>query len=376
MKENHQQRILICGNYGASNLGDEAILAGLIVLVKSTFPGAKILAMSSDLSVTEKSHRVQAIRHFPAGFKSFFKYWLSFSGWKSLNEVRQCNLVLLGGGGLFADENPRAVWIWFVQFCWFWILRKKVVCIAQSVGPLNTKLGRIFTTFVFKRVEAISVRDRQSKVLLENLGINNIEVFADPAYAIGYQNEAALNRQRQVVLTLRPWVNGDHDNFNQIMADFIIWLREKHDLETVFLPFQTDHTDDRERYEQVKKILGRNSAGFKLIIPEDYSQAVEMIGRSEAVIGMRLHSIIFAVLGRTPFLGISYSKKVRDFIETIGLDDFSLDYGKITLEQLKGKFDTLMAKKTEVSMKMEKAKLHYTYEFFRHEQILKNILNK
>jgi hypothetical protein len=272
MKENHQQRILICGNYGASNLGDEAILAGLIVLVKSTFPGAKILAMSSDLSVTEKSHRVQAIRHFPAGFKSFFKYWLSFSGWKSLNEVRQCNLVLLGGGGLFADENPRAVWIWFVQFCWFWILRKKVVCIAQSVGPLNTKLGRIFTTFVFKRVEAISVRDRQSKVLLENLGINNIEVFADPAYAIGYQNEAALNRQRQVVLTLRPWVNGDHDNFNQIMADFIIWLREKHDLETVFLPFQTDHTDDRERYEQVKKILGRNSAGFKLIIPEDYSQ--------------------------------------------------------------------------------------------------------
>jgi hypothetical protein len=181
-------------------------------------------------------------------------------------------------------------------------------------------------------------------------------VVHHPAYAIGYQNEAALNRQRQVVLTLRPWVNGDHDNFNQIMADFIIWLREKHDLETVFLPFQTDHTDDRERYEQVKKILGRNSAGFKLIIPEDYSQAVEMIGRSEAVIGMRLHSIIFAVLGRTPFLGISYSKKVRDFIETIGLDDFSLDYGKITLEQLKGKFDTLMAKKTEVSMKMEKAK--------------------
>ena len=375
MKENSKKRILICGNYGASNLGDEAILAGLIVLVKSTFPGTKILAMSSDINETEKAHRLKAIWHFPTGFRSFFGYWFSLLGWKSLSEVTRADLVLLGGGGLFADENPRAVWIWFVQFCWFWILRKKVVCIAQSVGPLNTKLGRILTRFVFKRAAAVTVRDAQSKVLLESLGIKNVEVLADPAYAIGYQNEAALNRQKQVVLTLRPWSKEHDSKINGILADFILWLREKHDLETLFLAFQTDHVDDRLRYNQIKDVLGKNSAGFKLVIPEDYSQAVEIIGRSEAVIGMRLHSIIFAVLGRTPFLGISYSKKVRDFIETIGLSDFSLNYESVTLEQLEQRFESLVLKKSDVVLKMEKAKLKYTYEFFRHEKILQKVMN-
>jgi len=154
-----------------------------------------------------------------------------------------------------------------------------------------------------------------------------------------------------------------------------LWLREKHDLETLFLAFQTDHVDDRLRYNQIKDVLGKNSAGFKLVIPEDYSQAVEIIGRSEAVIGMRLHSIIFAVLGRTPFLGISYSKKVRDFIETIGLSDFSLNYESVTLEQLEQRFESLVLKKSDVVLKMEKAKLKYTYEFFRHEKILQKVMN-
>lgn len=369
-----KKRILICGNYGASNLGDEAILAGLITLVKSAFSKADIVAMSSDITATKKIFKVNAIWHFPSGLRSFFKYWFSPAGWRSLFTVAKADLVLLGGGGLFADEQRRAVWIWFTQFWWFWLMRKKVICIAQSVGPLNTRVGRALTGWVFRKAVAVTVRDEQSKKVLEKLGVKKVKVLADPAYAIGYQSEASLNRKKQIVLTVRPWIQGDHQNFDQVMAELIIWLKEKYNYETVFLPFQTDYVDDRTRFHLIAKLLTGKSASLKLVVPEDYAQAIEIIGRSQAVIGMRLHSVIFGVLTKTPFVGISYSKKVRDFIETIGLSEYSLDYADISLENLKKQFEKMEKHRSEIQQKLEKAKLHYTYQFFQNEKILKEVI--
>lgn len=366
---------MICGNYGASNLGDEAILAGLITLVRSAFPGSHITVMSTNPGQTKKSFKVNAIWHFPSGLRSFFRYWFTPSGWKSLKEVSKSDLILLGGGGLFADEQKQAVWIWFVQFCWFWLLRKKVICIAQSIGPLNTSLGRVLTGWVFRRAIAVTVRDEQSQKLLKSLGVKKVEVLADPAYAIGYENEMSVNRKKQVVLTVRPWIKGDHQSFDQLIAEVVVWLKEKYGYETVFLPFQTDFVDDRSRFKLIAKFLISNPAPMKLIIPEDFGQALEIIGRSRAVIGMRLHSIIFAVLGRTPFIGVSYSKKVKDFITTTGLSEYCIDYDQFSLEDFKNRFEKMEKHRQEIEDQLEKAKLHYTYKFFRHEQMLKDILN-
>ncbi len=367
-----KRHILICGNYGATNWGDEAILAGLINLIKSTQKSANITVMSATPTETTKAHRVNAIWHFPAGFNSFFKYWFTPTGWQSLFAVTNCDLVLLGGGGLFNDERPRAVWIWFVQFWWFTLLGKRVFCIAQSVGPVRGRLAKMMTKFVFKRAVAITVRDNQSKRLLREWGVYDVKVLADPAFAVGYDGEKALNREKRVTLTARNWLGNTEDS-NRLLAEVIDWLYEKKGLKVAFIPFQTAYENDLDRFKQIAHLV-ENKAALELLEAEDYPQAMEMIGRSELVIGMRLHSIIFAVLTQTPFLAISYSKKVKDFVETIALSEYCLDYKKLELQAVQRLIENALEERKSIEQKLEKAKLLGTYKFFEHEAMIKDLL--
>jgi polysaccharide pyruvyl transferase WcaK-like protein len=47
-------------------------------------------------------------------------------------------------------------------------------------------------------------------------------------------------------------------------------------------------------------------------------ELIGMLGSMEAVVGMRLHSLIFATAGGAPVIGISYDVKVDSFIKDIG----------------------------------------------------------
>lgn len=288
--------------------------------------------------------------------------------------VWKSDLVLLGGGGLFNDERLEAVWIWFVQFVWFWIFGKKVFCIAQSVGPLQTKLGKWMGGFVFRRAAGVTVRDVQSKILLEKMGVKGVEVLADPAYAVGYDSGGrALNRQKIVVLTLRNWVKGNTGEINVKIANLVDWLAHEKDLKTVFLPFQREGEDDMERFEAVAKLV-RSRECLELAEPKDYLEALEIIGRSEMVIGMRLHSVIFAVLAARPFLALSYSRKVKDFVATLGMEEYCLSYEDMDLEEVKKMVGLALENNVEISRNLEKFKMNYTYKFYVHEGMMRELL--
>ncbi len=368
-----KKQIVVCGNYGASNLGDDAILGGLIHLIKSTWPHSDITVMSAKPAQTAADFRVQAVLHFPAGVRSFFRFWFTTSGWKTIARMAAADIVLLGGGGLFTDEKPRAVWIWFVQYIWFRIFNKKLICISQSVGPLKSKLARRLTAAVFKRALLVTVRDSQSELLLKSLGVKNIHLMADPAFGIGYDQEKSITRQKQVVLSLRPWINGNSKEISGQVAGMIDYLWEKHRLKTVFIPFQTDLDDDRVSYREVADRLV-NPEAMTLKTVQDFSQVLEIISRSELVIGMRLHSIIFSILAVTPFIALSYSQKVKSFLQTINLGEYCLDYESFNLTALEKSFLKTQTNYVSLRNQLESQKLRSTYNFFEHEKLLKELL--
>jgi polysaccharide pyruvyl transferase CsaB len=360
---------VVCGNYGASNLGDEAILGGLLALINSTWPNNTITVMSALPHQTAEKYQVKSIHFFPAGFHSFFKFWFTGRFPRTFKHLWRADLVLLGGGGLFTDENPRAVLIWFTQFLWFLLLRKKVVAIAQSVGPLNRGWARFLTKMVFKYCRMITVRDLQSQKLLGGMGISKVHFLADPAFGIGYNSENFITRQKQLVLSMRSWPGPDSEKINAEIAKFADYLGNEMGLKTVFIPFQTTQENDITRYHHIAKHM--ETPGFlELKNVQDYAQAIEVIARSEAVIGMRLHSVIFSVLARTPFLALSYSKKVRAFVETMEMENYCLDYHDISLEKLLEVFRQIQSDKEKIQAHLEKFKLKNTYTFFEHEKLL------
>jgi len=324
--------IIICGNYGIQNIGDEAILQGILLIVRGAFPQARITVLSSKPTQTSHEYQVKSLPYWPAGFRSFF----TFRWWRNLKSYYKADAILLGGGGLFADEKPQAPFIWTMQVFAAFLLRKPVFCFAQSVGPLQTSSGRKLAKFVFQKAKFVTVRDDESKKLLGELGVGNVHVLADPAFALSYTHPTFEKRGEYIVLTLRPWMKGDQAAIDQELALFIRWVYTKFGFKTLFVPFQKLQENDEARYEALRKIIPEDF--FELYEGEHSVQGIlKVTAGSQAVVGMRLHSVIFSSITQTPFLALSYSEKVRNFVKSLDCEQF-LEYENLDFDTLKKNF--------------------------------------
>ncbi len=363
-------KITICGNYGIGNLGDEAILDGLMKILNTSFPKAILTVMSSFPKQTTKNHGLNSIYYFPAGFRSFFYSIFSLNFFKTFKNIWNCDLFVLGGGGLFNDEKKKAVWIWFVQAIWPILLRKKLVMLGQSVGPLHSYFGKKLCKFVFMKAMLVTVRDQGSKKLLENLGIKKIYVYGDLALANGYDIEGKPRLEKTIVLSLRDWIDENSTEKDKIFVELIDFLFERYKLKTIFVPFQTNQHSDLDRATRLSKLLKYPESMIIILEKIDYRIATEIISKAKFCIGMRLHSIIFSLISVKPAIVISYSEKVRNFAEEAGFKEI-LDYQKINLKDLKNSIEHLLLDYDQLISILEKNKLKEIYTLFNHEKLLK-----
>lgn len=76
----------------------------------------------------------------------------------------------------------------------------------------------------------------------------------------------------------------------------------------------------------MKNILGEEITS-KTIMYENYSNletSISFLETLDVFVGQRLHSVIFAAISYTPFYAIEYESKTSDFLESFGLNDFSM----------------------------------------------------
>jgi polysaccharide pyruvyl transferase CsaB len=375
------KKIVICGNYGATNLGDEAILDGIVTLVRQADPAAKITVMSANPPATASEHNVESVALIPCGVRSFFKGIFSGSLGKTFDAIKSCDAVILGGGGLFADEKMMAIVIWSLQNAFFRLYKKPVFCLGQSVGPLNTFFGRFMTRRVYEHCELATVRDTASQKLLHGLRLPLFTVLADPAFALHSLEPTDAEREKFVVISVRPWVRGDSAELYKILAQFIFWLHEKKNLKSVLVPFQLAPDDDSSILNKILihvESLKKGHQNFVQILDytSDYRNVIELISRAKAVVGMRLHSLIFSVLTETPFLALSYSSKITAFLSDLELSDYCLKWEDVTLEDLKKRFEALTANDDRVFMRLNAGQMTMRAKVKEHGKFLQTFLGQ
>ena len=110
-----------------------------------------------------------------------------------------------------------------------------------------------------------------------------------------------------------------------------------------------------EDLEFSKKIIDKMSE--KAVLISDslcFSEIMGVISASEILIGMRLHSLIYASGANVPTLAVSYDPKVDGFAEYIGLTDIIdvTDFSKESFTKLGTKIlensETIKAKMNDV----------------------------
>jgi polysaccharide pyruvyl transferase CsaB len=342
-----QKKILIAGYYGFKNTGDDAILSVMLSSLRAIRPGLDFVVVSGNPAETATQHSVQSI------------LWTDLQS--VLEAVRRCDLVILGGGGLFMDYwgvDPSTLLTKYHSdnsfYSGFPLLAKlnDKPCMIYSVGvgPLFSESGKALTRMAFELADVVTVRDNESRKLAESIGIESdtIQVLVDPAFGLPSDQlkaDEALTGARVprdmplIGVCLRNWdISVPEVAWQQQVAAALDRFIETQNVFVLFVPFQVLPEQEKTNDLLVaRRVMGmmRNASAASLL--QDICSPGDIAGilaQCDLVVGMRLHSLIFSLKEAVPSVGIVYDPKIKSTMIRAGVGEYAIELSTLTSEKL------------------------------------------
>ncbi|MBN1683657.1 polysaccharide pyruvyl transferase family protein [Candidatus Bathyarchaeota archaeon] len=323
------QLVITGAGYGLRNLGDEAFLSVMIKRFRQENPHVRITVLSFDPAETKKLHNVEANKAV---------------GIKALLTLLKSDKIVLGGGGIFDTYVGGSVNL----TCYYSLIistigllfKKKIQFYAIGANSLFNKFVRKFLFFLMNRPSVdISVRDRESSRELRSVGVKKeIKVVMDPAVdlpsvpkdkVLKIFKKYDVDLDKKIIgFTLRSIGGSREKEIIKSTSNLVNWLIDQK-IQVAFIPMaKATHKKDENDLLFLQKILHmiKNKKSVKIIDCDlTPSEVKGIINRLDLLIGMRFHSFIFAHSTKTPFIGISYSKKVSAFLNSIGEEELKIE---------------------------------------------------
>lgn len=316
------RKIVIFGSFSGYNLGDKAILMSM----------AKNLKRKCSISVPSKvPENICDIK----GIKTF-KTVTAFIGIRTIDEVKNADVVVIGGGGLFFDYkiyNPFFNFLpnMFIVTLLCKIFNKKLYIFSIGANHLDSKISRIISKFILDQADVITVRDIGSKKVLEDISKKRVEVYRDPAFLLdgtnndyvqGIKNNYIKNKEVIVLnlhnsLTYRFKVKMSDDEFHRKLISIVDNFARQGYVVLLFSTVIKNHyLDDLVKYSSFQNNYIRldNSK----MNPQNM---IELLKGSKFIIGSQLHSLILSTVANVPAIGFIYDKKVFSFLKFTYQDD-------------------------------------------------------
>ncbi|MCV0402615.1 MAG: polysaccharide pyruvyl transferase family protein [Chloroflexi bacterium] len=319
-----ERPVLVVGGYGYGNVGDEAILAGLLTRLGTD----GVAVVSRDPNQTRRMHRVAAVTARDA-----------------VGALRRHRSVLIGGGGLFGPDMGRLGRLLPLFGIGATALGRKVTVEGVDVEAQLGLAARPVVQALIRRASRVTVRDEGSRAVVRAMGASAEVVpdlsslMAPASAAIGREwlSTSGLTFERPVVGLALTGVR--RELVPAVVASCAETMDAFLDVEFCFLPMSrhptvADHDDLR---------LGRvlHSLRPRLRIVEERAHPATVLaafGELSAVVAMRYHAMLFADRAGVPLLPIAYAPKNERWLA---------EHGRIALPPSAGELTAAMQRALE-----------------------------
>ena len=315
--------VVVSGYYGFGNMGDESLLDVIAATLAEEIPGVKIAALTRHPKKDARRTGLRCVARFSPA---------------AVGAIAGAKLLVSGGGSLLQDSTSRRSLKYYAGVIGIAeAFGVKSYIYANGIGPVRDKANRKLTAKVVDRATEVSVRDADSADELRRIGVRreSIRVTADPAFLIRPYDEHRLARTMDrlgvkdgfFAVSLRPPVQKGTDASPMRVADEMVGtcakITEEYGLVPFVIPMQTVQDGEICRYfvekynERVKHYADGRYAAL-LYTPENAPELIGVLSGAAFVIGMRLHSIIFASSAEVPVVGLAYDPKVSSMMKALG----------------------------------------------------------
>lgn len=348
-----QINVLMSGYYGFNNSGDEAILMAVHKNISELSKRLDVTVLSNNPEQTRKRHNVNVVYRF--GF------------WYVLKAVKNCDVLLSGGGSLLQDTTSTRSLIYYLSIILLAkTMGKKVMLYANGIGPVSKPGNRKWVRRVLNKADVITLRENNSYEELTKMGIKNKNVYvtADPVFTMdGISKEAAkalldeagIPTDKPIVgVSVRSWK--DIDKFASGLAKLCDIIYDRFDMNIVFIVMQPS----KDKLVSHKVMESMKNPSY--IFDGDYSpyDIMGVIGIMDIVLSMRLHTLIFAARQRVPLLGFVYDPKIEYYLNEFGMPtggtigDFDYDGSVKAIEDMVKNREKYVAQLDEKAAHLER----------------------
>ncbi len=340
--------IVISGYHGFANSGDEALLFAILNTLRKKRSSLSITVLSKTPEETTRNYNVHSVSRY-----NFFKI---------RREMRQSRMLLFGGGSLLQDATSSHSILYYLAV--IYLAKRcglKIILYANGIGPITKKRNRFLTSRILNQVDVITLRDDKSDEEVKSLGITrpHVTITADPAFTLDasvnlsgkfFTNMAGVPQNtRLCVVSIRQWKDAAPD-FVDEMAKLCDDMVRTHHLYPLFVPMQ--YPADLEIAEQV---MGKmQEASYRISRELSVAEMFSVLSEGEVLIGMRLHSLIFATTLSIPAMALVYDPQISAFMESLHQPDL-LSVSSFSFEKAKAVLCNILEEQEERRETLRKA---------------------
>jgi polysaccharide pyruvyl transferase WcaK-like protein len=300
-----REPILVVGASGYRNVGDEAILAGLL----TTLGGRRVTVVSRSPAETSALHGVPAIP--PSG---------------AIRALPRHRTVLIGGGGLFGRDMGRIGRLLPLFGLLARAQGQRLIVDGVGVDAGTGGVNRFGVRSLLRAADRVTVRDQASARLLRGWGIaplvaEDLSARMAPAPArIGRSllRAAGVDERRPVIGLCLTAVN---DGLTPAVTSAVADLVQRHpEWQFCFIPMSQHPFVERHNDLVLARSLQATSPQLKIVEGFPHPAAVlSLFGGLDAVVAMRYHAYLFAERAGIPLIPIAYADKSLAWLAERGL---------------------------------------------------------
>ncbi|MHB9155426.1 MAG: polysaccharide pyruvyl transferase CsaB [Endomicrobiales bacterium] len=291
--------ILLSGYYGFNNAGDELILESIVTELRAKQSDVQITVLSVNPEKTASLFDVCAVNRWK---------W-----WQVIGAVRECDVLLSGGGGLFQDRTGNLSLYYYLAILFLGrLFGKKIFICSVGINELK-RLNRYFTVRALAWAEKITVREAFSRDLLLRWGCppEKIEITADPVLLKETRTNVPHPQRPRIAFILRPPRRGKWPA--EIFVNLADSLSQRLQAQIIFVPFHIE--TDLPFTLSVMRGLRSSS---RLVQWNNTAELYEAFSEFDLVISQRLHGLILGALHGLPLVGFSEDPKIDRFLRELG----------------------------------------------------------
>ena len=232
-----------------------------------------------------------------------------------------------------------------------------VMVYANGIGPIEKEKNVARAAHAIREADYISVREEVSRDTLQSMGIpaERIALSADPVLLSA--TDTPRRAGDYLVISLRETAGNMTKTVDSMSMEEAVFraareLSMKYGLSVVLIPMQPSY--DSEICARTAARL--RDAKVNAVVVENFTteELREIVGGARALIGMRLHALIFAATEGVPSLALAYDPKVGAFMEYAGLGEWALPAFHVDDRIVLSKMEEILAREEDIRENLKK----------------------